>query len=112
MRARVALLALAVTLALSGCSQRDRANPLDPQNPNSRGAPTGFNAIAGFLTVRLNWDARPDLDIDGFQVYRRAAGDSLYRPLSSQLPPRSSTLLDTGVPNGAETRYRLSFVVE
>jgi DNA-binding beta-propeller fold protein YncE len=95
---------------LAGCSQRDRANPLDPQNPNSRGAPTGFNAVAGYLTVRLNWDARPDLAIDGFVLHRLAAGDSLYRPLGGLLPPNSSTFLDSGVPNRAETRYRLYFV--
>ena len=112
MRARAGLLALACALALAGCSQRERANPLDPQNPDSRGAPTGFNAIAGFLAVRLNWDPQPDLSIDGFVLFRLAAGDSLYRPISSLLPPRSSTFLDTGVPNHAETRYRIYFVVE
>lgn len=110
MRTRAALLALALAL-LASCSQRERSNPLDPQNPNSKGAPTGFNAVAGFLTVRLNWDPRPDLDIDGFVLYRLAAGDSLFRPLAGSLPPRSGTYLDTGVPNGADTRYRLYFVI-
>ena len=112
MRARAALLALLCALALPACSQRERANPLDPQNPNSRGAPTGFNAVAGFLTVRLTWDARPDLAIDGFALQKLAAGDSLYRPLGGLLPPNANTFLDSGVPNGAETRYRLYFVVD
>jgi hypothetical protein len=94
---------------LCSCSQRERANPLDPQNPNSNGAPTGFNAIAGYLAVRLNWDAEPDLAIDGFMLYRLLAGDSLYRPVAGLLSKRSSTFLDSGVPNGAETRYRLYF---
>ena len=111
MRALAALLTLASALALlAGCGQRERANPLDPQNPNSHGAPTGFNAVAGYLTVRLQWHARPDLAIDGFSLQRLAAGDSLYRPLGGLLPPSSSTFLDTGVPNSAETRYRLYFV--
>ncbi len=111
MRARAALLALAaVLLLLPACSQRERANPLDPQNPDSRGAPTGFNAVAGYLTVRLRWDARPDLAIDGFLLHKLAAGDSLYRPLGGLQPPIANTFLDSGVPNGAETRYRLYFV--
>lgn len=111
MRRLASLLALAGALGLlASCSQRERANPLDPQNPNSGGAPTGFNAVAGYLTVRLNWDPRPDLAIDGFMLYRRSAGDSLFRALAGPLPTRSGTYLDTGVPNGAETRYRLYFM--
>jgi len=111
LRTRASLLALAGALALlCSCSQRERSNPLDPQNPNSNGAPTGFNAVAGFLVVRLNWDPEPDLAIDGFMLYRRVAGDSLYRPHAGPLPKRSGTYLDTGVPNGSETRYRLYFI--
>lgn len=111
MRARASLLALAGALALlCSCSQRERSNPLDPKNPNSNGAPTGFNAVAGNLRVRLNWDAEPDLAIDGFILYRRLPGDSLFLPLTGPISKRSSTFLDTGVPNGAETRYRLYFL--
>ena len=111
MRARVSLLALSGALALlCSCSQRERSNPLDPQNPNSNGAPTGFNAIAGFLAVRLNWDPEPDLAISGFMLHRLLAGDSLYRPVAGLLSKRSGTVLDTGVPNGVETRYRLYFI--
>ena len=111
MRARVSLLALAGALALlCSCSQRERSNPLDPQNPNSNGAPTGFNAIAGFLAVRLNWDPEPDLAISGFMLHRLLAGDSLYRPVAGLLSKRSGTFLDTGVPNGVEARYRLYFI--
>lgn len=113
MRRVAALLALALlALAGPGCSRRERANPLDAANPASGGAPEGFNAIADFQAVRLVWRARTDLPIDGFQLYRLEAGDSLFRPLDSVQPARSSSFLDIGPANGLEVRYRIAYVID
>lgn len=111
MRPGAALLTLALGVALlASCSRRERLNPLDPANPGSRGAPGGFNAIAGFAFVQLRWTPRPDLAIDGFQVLKLAPGDSLYRPLGGLQPPTSTGYIDGAVVQGADHRYRLHYV--
>lgn len=116
MRRRPALLAFALlalcVLAAPSCSRRERSNPLDAANPESGGAPEGFNAVAGFASVRFVWRARPDLPIDGFRLFRLAPGDSVYRALGSVFPATSSTFLDIGPANGSEYSYRFYYVVD
>jgi DNA-binding beta-propeller fold protein YncE len=111
MRRPPALLILLAALALAGCSRRDRLNPLDPANPQTGGRPTGFNALAGYSAVRLTWDPRPDLDIDGFQLSRLAPGDPGWQPLGGTRGPQSSSYLDAGLFNGRRYRYRLDYVI-
>jgi len=109
MRLRPALLAL---LILAGsCSRRERANPLDGENPRTGGAPEGFNAIAGETSVSLHWNARPDLPIDGFQLLRFEPGDSLFRLLGPVLPNSTSQFVDSGARSGLEYHYRLYYVI-
>lgn len=108
---RPAALLIVAALALAGCSQRERANPFDPRNPQTGGRPTGFDAVAGFSYVRLAWDVRPDLAIDGFRLYRLAPGDSLWRTLGALLPPAVGQYVDSGALNGRRVRYRLDYVI-
>ncbi len=105
------LLVLTLAALAAGCSARDRANPLDPANPDTRGRPTGFASVAGYTLVMLSWTPQPSLAIDGFQIERLLAGDSLYRPLGGVLPPSASGFLDSGEPNGVLVRYRLYYVI-
>ena len=114
MRRLAPFLIAVATLALmaSACSRRDRANPLDPSNPQTGGRPENFNALAGYSTVSLVWRPRPDLAIDGFQVYRLSPGDSVYRALASVQPAPSAGFLDASVRNGSEYRYRLHYVID
>ena len=111
MRAVVALLALAVVVTAASCSRRERANPLDAANPNTGGAPQGFNAVADAASVELSWVARPDLAIDGFQIFRLAPGDSLYRALTGVLPLSLSQFLDATALPGVEYHYRIHYVI-
>ena len=113
MRVGVALLvALTVLAALAAsCSRRERANPLDGANPSTGGAPEGFNAFADHGLVRLSWNARQDLPIDGFQLLRLEQGDSVYRSLTDVLPTFSSQFFDSNVLDGHDYRYRLFYVV-
>ena len=114
MRARGAFLVLAaISIALLvSCTNRDRANPLDASNPRSGGAPESFNVVAGFVSARLTWRARPDLEIDGFRLYRKAPFDADYVPLGSVMPRTSSTYFDGGLTDGLDYRYRLYYVVD
>ena len=109
MRRLAALLALAL---LASCSRRERLNPLDGANPQSGGAPEGFNALADFVSVHLVWTARPDLPIDGYQLYRKAAFDSLYRPLGGLLSRSTSQFFDGSCINGVDFSYHLHYVVD
>ena len=111
MRAVAALLALALTLFAASCSHRERANPLDAANPATGGAPQGFNAIADVALVQLRWVPRADLAIDGFQVFRLAPGDSLYRAITGVIPRDLSQLFDTAVQTGLEYHYRIYYVI-
>jgi DNA-binding beta-propeller fold protein YncE len=109
MRRRAALLALALLLA--GCSERARLNPFDPANPNTGGRPPGFAAVAGNQSVRLSWDQVSSPTLAGYQLFRLAPGDSLFRALTGVLPPSQTSQGDFGLLNGAEHRYRLYFVI-
>jgi len=111
MRAVVALLALALVFAAGSCSHRERSNPLDAANPDTGGAPQGFNAVADAAAVELSWIARPDLAIDGFQIFRLTPGDALYRALTGVLPTSLSQFFDATAQPGVEYHYRIHFVI-
>jgi hypothetical protein len=110
--ARAVALLAALAALLASCSSRERANPLDALNPRSGGAPEGFNAIADFVSARVTWTPRPDLDIDGFRLYRKAPFDNDYVQLGSLHPATSSGYFDGGLIDGLDYRYRLFYVVD
>jgi len=109
MRARLLVLAL----LLAGCSQREHANPLDPDNPQTGGGPSGFMAIAGDGRIDLRWTPIFGTQgIIGFHLYRQAGTDPVYHLVSGLLPPSISGYADVGALNGLEHRYRLYYVSE
>lgn len=110
MRPLLPILALLALLA-SGCTRRERSNPLDPANPLTGGRPEGFDAVAGFANISLRWTPRPDLTIDGFQLFRRTSADSVFTPLGGLQPRDSQGFLDAGIFNGRDYRYRLYYVI-
>jgi len=109
MRGALALLALLALVA--GCSERDRANPLDPANPTTGGRPSGFEALADFDLVRLQWNLPGSVAIDGFKLFRLAPGDTVWEPISVALPASTAYAIDSGVGNGKLYRYRLYYVI-
>lgn len=112
MRRALAVLALALLPLAGGCSRRERANPLDPSNPTTGGRPAGFDAVAGTASVQLSWERAPELGIDGFQILRRAPGDSVFRPLGPALAADVDRFLDAGLPATGDYAYRLYFVID
>lgn len=111
MRLGVALLAL-LALPLAACSSREHRNPFDPENPETRGRPAGFVALAGNSRVTLRWQAAIAEGLMGYVVQRRLQGETDYHVISAVLSPTITFFGDFGATNGIEHQYRLSYVFE
>ncbi len=59
------------------CSDRERLNPFDPQNPVTKGAPAGLTVTSHRKTVTLNWSPVEVNDLIGYNIYRDL-GDGLH----------------------------------
>ena len=68
------VLALIVAASLVGCSTRDRNNPLDPKNRETRGLVAGFNALAGDRVVELRWVRLSNEGVIGYRIQRWRPG--------------------------------------
>jgi len=109
MRPFLALLVLLVSG--SGCSSRERSNPFDPGNPNTRGHPVGFMALAADGYATLTWQAVSGSGLLGYQAFRRAEGESSFRAISDLLPPQFARFTDSGLVNGTDYHYQLYYVL-
>ena len=72
------VLSLPVLLALvslHACtSNEDFANPLDPENLRTSGAPDGLTLYAGDQQVRVTWNDTGQAGIKAYRIYRRSTG--------------------------------------
>ncbi len=75
---KIAVLSLPALLALvffAACtSNEDFANPLDPENLRTSGAPDGLALYAGDQQVRVTWNDTGQTGIKGYRIYRRSTG--------------------------------------
>ena len=55
-------------------NSEDFANPLDPENLRTAGAPDGLTLYAGDKQVRITWDDAGQEGIKAYRIYRRAIG--------------------------------------
>lgn len=99
----------ATTLLLFACADRQRLNPLDPENPQTLGQPTGLNVISVRDTVTLRWNQLTLHDLNGFRIYRRRAGESNFSPIALTSSPVSS-FQEHDVTFGLLHSYRISAV--
>jgi hypothetical protein len=65
-------------------------------------APTGLQAAPGDARVRLDWNASPELDVTGYNVYRGTTPGGPYGPVGSSAVP---SFEDTGLTNGVVYYY-------
>src|SRR2546426_3854442 len=94
-------------LFLSGCTTRERRNPLDPKNSATQGALTGFNAIAADGVVELRWPALAVEGVSGYRVQRWKPGEA-PQPLGlTDYHPGASAGEDSAVVNDSTYVYRL-----
>ena len=62
---------------LNACTNNeDFANPLDPDNLRTAGAPDGLTLYAGDKQVRVTWNDTGQEGIKAYRIYRRSTGDT------------------------------------
>ncbi len=67
------------------CSDRERLNPVDPQNPVTNGAPAGLTVTSHRKTVTLNWNPVEVNNLIGYNIYRTLGSGfpELYHTVSA-----------------------------
>jgi sugar lactone lactonase YvrE len=103
------LLCCAAVIQTFACADRQRLNPLDPQNPATLGQPTGLSVISWRDTVTLHWDKLALRDLNGVRVYRRLQGESRFSPIAI-VPPTINSFRDLRVTFGLMHAYRIAAV--
>ncbi len=64
---------IAVVLGLllaTDCSERERTNPLDPNNPVTAGAPMGLRVVTNRDSAWVDWTPFEVDNLAGYKVYR------------------------------------------
>ena len=73
-------------LLYSACTNtEDFANPLDPENLRTAGAPDGLSLFAGDRQVRVTWNDIGQEGIEAYRIYRRSTGgtDTEFQQIGS-----------------------------
>lgn len=70
---------------LSACSQRERLNPLDPENPETGGRLVGLRLDARGDSLQLRWQPMELNDLSHYEL-QRSRNDSDFLPLADLLP--------------------------
>ncbi len=64
-------------LMVTDCSERERSNPLDPNNPITAGAPVGLRVVTNRDSAWAEWTPFAVDSLAGYQVYRWIPGDTV-----------------------------------
>jgi len=96
----------------AGCDGRERTNPFDPLNPDSRGEPRVLAATAACRQVELAWDGLEMVDQLGYRVWRASPPGAESLLTAVPLAPATRTWTDTSAANGVSLRYRVEFLFE
>lgn len=64
------IIIIAALLLMNSCSDRERTNPFDPNNPFTHGAPTNVRVISHRNTIELRWSEMDVDDLSYYQIYR------------------------------------------
>ena len=94
-------------LTLGGCSTRERLNPLDPHNSQTKGGLVGFNAIAADRIVEFRWPALAVQGVLGFRVQRWRPGGLPQDLGSADYAPDAIAGEDSTAANDSTYVYRL-----
>lgn len=106
MRVTLAIAAAALLVA-SGCTTRDRVNPLDPANNETHGTVPGFAAIAANGLVELRWAPLKQAGIVAYAIHRWRPGGTPAPLPGAVYSPIITGAIDLDVTNDSTYLYRL-----
>ena len=94
-------------LLLSHCADRQRLNPLDPQNPDTHGKITGMKIYSEFNRITLTWHGVNVTGLKGYHIYRKTATQDSFVHIQS-VTPSKRTFTDYNVTYFKPYCYRVS----
>ena len=94
-----------LSILLLSCSDREPLNPLDPDNPNTEGKPTGLHLLPIQKAVQIAWDPVDVTGLAHYSVFRENTGETstLLANVSAEL----TSYLDTSVHYYESYTYRV-----
>ncbi len=105
------LLLVLVGLSFVKCSDRERSNPLDPENPETRGRPVGVRIYSEFDRIYLNWNVVRVNNLVGYNIYRKTSADTIFTQIA-QLEPESWEFIDYDVEFEIRHTYQITVIGE
>lgn len=117
----LSLFVFLVSLLFSACTgSEDFANPLDPENLRTSGAPDGLTLYAGDKQVRVTWNDTGQEGIKAYRIYRRSTGgtDTAFKQVGSIDAPADEFIDTQGLENDRRDaagrilayEYRITYV--
>lgn len=97
------LILVLICVFLLSCSDREHANPFDPENSNTKGAPTGVSVISNRDSVILSWNPMDVDDLLYYLVYR-TDGQDYITPYDS-VNSSENAFLDVNIVFDLRYRY-------
>jgi DNA-binding beta-propeller fold protein YncE len=97
---------IAAAAVLAGCSTRDHDNPLDPENPDTGGAPRWLSALADEGAVDLAWTVERFRDLDAVRLVSVPSGSVLWTGDAG-----TGSFRHIGLANRVDQEYRLDLVL-
>ena len=99
-----------ILFILIGCADRERNNPLDPQNIETNGKPAGLDIISFGPKNILSWDVVKLEGLLGIKILRNSSGDTIFKEIA--LVTNKSSYDDTNVDFGITYSYKIQYITE
>ena len=92
---KIIILIIFINLFLN-CTNRERLNPIDPQNSETGGRLQGLSIYSEFDRAVLQWQQLPLKNIQGYRVYRKQDSDVVFTHINLASPD-SNEYIDYGL---------------
>ncbi len=104
-------ISLTVTLLvvhfLCSCSDRERLNPIDPQNPETGGRPQGLRVYSEYDQATLRWLNIQLNNFLGYNIYRKSTDDTSFQFIYLT-PPDSQVFIDKNLTYDTKYQYYIT----
>ncbi len=108
--ARLLLICAGLIVLAFRCTERQRANPLDPNNPNTLGKPQGVQVLSKIDTVFLSWQRSYQNNINAYKIYRTQYPSGKIEKYI-EIPGTTAKFIDQGVALGKTYTYQIASMV-